>query len=153
MAEKFQLTIEGLKKYQEELEHLQKVEEPHNLQVLQDARAQGDLSENADYDAARNEQARIEGRIKEIEHILKNYVIIDGNSGSSNIGKKITFYFISRNKTCEYSIVGKLEANPMNGTISDESPLGKAALTAKVGDIVTVVTAKEEYQVEIKNIE
>ena len=123
----YDLTEEGVLELQGELNYLKDVKRPENLQNLKEARAQGDLSENADYDAARTEQAQIEARIKEIEYILKNVRIIKAtNDNVVGMGKRVKLLF------------GHLQANPSKGTISIESPLGKAIRNRQVGDEVTV---------------
>ncbi len=136
----FELTKEGVEKLRAELEELKDVKRPEVVRQLQEARAQGDLSENADYDAAREAQARTEGRIKEIENILDNYKIIrvTSNDDKVNIGKTIKIKFIERKKEATYKLVGTIEANPAQNLISIESPVGKAVLGTSVGDTVSV---------------
>ena len=138
MENKFKLTQVGYEQHQKELEELKGPIREKNLQDLQEARAQGDLSENADYDAARDEQARIESRIKEIENILKNAVLINENSRSKSIavGKQVTVEFVNLNIRKNLKIVGPVEANPLNNQISDESPLGKALLGQKKDQVI-----------------
>ena len=150
----YELTEEGLALYQEELQKLIDVDRPNNIKALQDARSQGDLSENADYDAARDEQSRIEGRIAELTDIIKNHVIIkiDENSNKVSLGKVVTIEFIGMNKTETYKIVGTLEADPFNNKVSNESPLGAAISGRETNDIVTVVTAKKEFKVKIVEV-
>lgn len=152
MNGKHQLTKAGLEEHIRELEKLKNVDRIHNIEALKDARAQGDLSENADYDAAREEQARIENRIKELENIIKNSVIINGTS-TNNLGKKVEVYFENADFTDTYTLVGSLEADPENKKISNESPLGLAILKAKVGDRVLVKTEVSEFYIQIKNID
>jgi transcription elongation factor GreA len=152
MVEKHHLTTAGLDKLKMELDDLKNVERSRIIESLKEARAQGDLSENADYDAARDEQARIEARIKELEMIIKNSVIIENNSTASNLGKTITLEF-DDGSVDEFVLVGSLEADPLNGKISNESPLGAAILHHKVGDKVLVKPDNgEEFYVIIKNI-
>lgn len=135
----YDLTEEGVLELEGELNYLKDVKRPENLQNLKEARAQGDLSENADYDAARTEQAQIEARIKEIEYILKNVRIIKAtNDNVVGMGKRVKLLFISQKLEREFDIVGHLQANPSKGTISIESPLGKAIRNHQVGDEVTV---------------
>ena len=135
----YDLTEEGVLELQGELNYLKDVKRPENLQNLKEARAQGDLTENADYDAARTEQAQIEARIKEIEYILKNVRIIKAtNDNVVGMGKRVKLLFISQKLEREFDIVGHLQANPSKGTISVESPLGKAIRNRQVGDEVTV---------------
>ena len=137
----FQLTQEGINKLKEELAFLKDVKRGENLEALKEARAQGDLSENADYDAARNEQARIEARIAEIETIVKNVKIIRTTSDDIvNIGKQVKVEFLESKKQNTFSLVGSIEANPMDNKISVESPLGKAMLGKVEGDQVEVKT-------------
>ena len=149
--QKHQLTEEGLAKLQEELNHLSTVATQKNIEDLKEARAQGDLSENAEYEAARDEQARIESRINDIKAILKNYELIDG-SQSSNLGKKITVYFEDTEEEEEYTLVGSLESDPLDGKISNESPLGANILKAKVGDKILIKTDSDEFYIVVKNI-
>lgn len=160
MENTFKLTEAGYEKLQQELEQLKDVDRKKNLEALRDARAQGDLSENADYDAARDEQARIEARIKEIENILKHTEIIkESNTKAVSIGKTVQIKFIAKkdpkdaefhpmaSADKEYTIVGHLEANPLAGKISNESPIGKALLGMKKG---AKITYKTESGIEIK---
>ncbi len=155
MNGKHQLTKAGLAELEKEYDQLVNVDRVRNIEDLKDARAQGDLSENADYDAAREEQAKIEGRIKEIEAIFKNYVLIDENvSGKSqnNLGKTITVYFEDTEETNDYTIVGSLESDPLNGKISNESIIGYNLLKANVGDRILIKTESETFYIVVKNI-
>jgi transcription elongation factor GreA len=149
------LTKDGVKKLKEELRHLIDVERPEVIEQLTFARSQGDLSENADYDAARSRQAEVEGRIKQIEDILANAKIIDDkpkNSKCVTIGSKVAIRDLSLNRENTYTIVGTVEANPFAGKISNDSLLGSALIGKQVGDLVTVKTANP-YEVEILRIE
>ena len=151
----YELTQSGLDQLKDELTHLKDVKRVENLEALKEAREQGDLSENADYDAARNEQARIEARILEIESILKNVKIIRTNDDSTtvNIGKKVLLHFVEKNKDVEYHVVGTIEADPKNFKISIESPLGRAIKGREVGDLVQIKSAtNKQSNVEIKAI-
>ena len=156
MGEKFTLTEEGLKNLQDELYQLKNVERVKNITALQEARAQGDLSENADYDAARDQQAQIAARIATIEKILKNYEII--KDGANNLGKWVKIEFLDLEDEDEpaiavYKIVGTLEADPLRQLISNESPLGSAIVNHKVGDKVYVKSESgEEFWVMIHEI-
>jgi transcription elongation factor GreA len=154
MENTFKLTEAGYAKLEQELEQLKDVDRKKNLEALRDARAQGDLSENADYDAAREEQARIEARIKEIENILKHAEIIkESNSKAVSIGKTVAIKFLASGSTREFTIVGHLEANPLAGKISNESPLGKAILGLKRGAKVTYkAETGNEIKIEILDI-
>ena len=149
--QKHQLTIEGLEKLKAELNKLETVDRQKNIEDLKEARAQGDLSENAEYDAARAEQARIEARVTEIKAIIKNHILIDGDQ-SSNLGKKVTVYFEDTEEEEEYTLVGSLESNPLEGKISNESPLGASILKAKVGQRILIKTETDEFNIVIKNI-
>ena len=155
MVNRIELTKEGAEKLEKELRHLIDIDRPEVIESLQAARSQGDLSENADYDAARNRQAEIEGRIKEIENILANVKIISEKTTKSKgvvLGSKVTIKDLSDDSVETYTIVGTVEANPLKGLISNVSPLGRAVVDKNVGDIVSV-HANKEYKVEILNIE
>lgn len=153
MNGKHQLTAEGLEALKRELENLQTVERARVVESLKEARAQGDLSENAEYDAARDEQARLEGRIKELEIIIKNAVIIESDKKANNMGKKITIKF-DDGMVETYSLVGSLEANPLEGTISNESPIGRAVINGKKGEKVLIkAETGDEFYIDILNIE
>lgn len=150
-TEKIELTKEGEAKLTKELRHLIDIDRPEVLDQLAAARAQGDLSENADYDAARNKQAEVEARIKEIENILANAKIIDEKKQTSKLvalGSTVEIKDLSDNSKATYTIVGTVEANPTKGLISNVSPLGKAIVGKKVGDVCVVRVARE-YKVEI----
>lgn len=152
MNGKHQLTKEGFENHKQELERLKSEDRIRNLEDLKEARSQGDLSENADYDAARETQARIEKRIKELEEIIKNAIIINGSS-RSNLGKTIEIEFESSKFVDKYTLVGSLEADPEKKKISNESPLGLSILHAKAGDRVFVKTDSNEFSVLVKSIE
>lgn len=140
MENRYKLTEQGLLDLQNELESLKTVDRKRNLNALKEARAQGDLSENADYDAARDEQAQIEARIKEIEGILKNFEIIKKDkSNIVNIGKTV-FLKVGDLPEQEYTLVGSLEADPIKKRISNESPIGKGIIGSKKGDTIVVKT-------------
>lgn len=149
------LTKEGLEELKKELDELINVKRPANIQSIKEARALGDLSENADYDAARNEQARIEARIAEIETIIKNVKIIRTTSDDIvNIGKQVKVEFVETKKQNTFSLVGSIEANPMENKISVESPLGKAMLNKVEGDEVEVKTETGRlFKIKILEIE
>ena len=155
MAEKAKLTKAGKAKLEEELRYLIEEEREKVKTQLAEARAQGDLSENADYDAARNRQAEVEGRIKEIENILANAEIIDeGNKRKSNkvgLGSTVTIKHVASGKEETFMIVGTVESDPFNGKISNACPLGEALIGKALGDIVDV-KGKKPYQVEVVKI-
>lgn len=147
------LTEEGLKELTEELEHLKTVKRPEVIQALKEARSLGDLSENAEYDAARNEQAVVEGRIKELEIMIENVEIISGESnGKISIGSTVKLIYIDENEEEEYKIVGSQESDPFNNKISNESPLAIAILNHKKDDIVTVDSPTGKYDVKILDV-
>lgn len=156
MAEKILLTQEGLDKYKAELEDLIHVVQPQVIVELQEARAQGDLSENADYDAARDHQAQVEARIQELERQIKNAEIIqDDNSGTTTVrlGRKVRIRDLSDNTEAVYEIVGTVEADPLNGKVSNDSPFAKAIMDKKAGDVVEIDTVAEPYSIQILDIQ
>ena len=147
------LTKEGLKELQDELDELINVKRPANLKAIKEARALGDLSENADYDAAKNDQAELEGRIKKIEKMLENYEIIEKKSTDVvGLGSTVNIKYIDDDEEDEYKIVGSQEADPFMSKISNESPIAKALLNKKVGDIVEVESPNGVYKIEITDI-
>lgn len=150
----YQLTQEGVDNLKLELAELKDVKRPENLEALKEARAQGDLSENADYDAARNEQARIESRIKEIENIIKNVKIIKTtNENIVNIGKTVKVKFLQNNDVKEFYLVGTIETDPKMRKISIESPIGKAMLNHGEGEVVEVkAETGKVFSIEILEI-
>ena len=134
------LTADGLKKLEDELEYLKSVKRREISEKIKVALGYGDLSENSEYDEAKNEQAQIEHRIMQLENMLKNVKVIDESAidtESVGIGSKVLVLDVEFNEEIEYSIVGSTEANPMQNKISDESAVGSALLGAKVGDTVT----------------
>lgn len=149
MNTKHELTQAGYDKKKERLKFLKEVAVQRNIEALKEARAQGDLSENAEYEAARDEQTQIAAEIAELENILENAIIIQSSDA------KITVYFEDDDEEMTFSIVSSsLEADPLNGVISKESPLGKAIFDAVVGERVLIKPENdEEYYVVIKNIE
>lgn len=148
------LTAEGLAEIKMEYEDLINVKRPANIIAIKEARALGDLSENADYDAARNEQAQIEGRIKKIEKMLENVVVIEETSKDKvGLGSTVAIRYVDDDDdTDEYKIVGSQEADPFASKISNESPIAKALWNRKVGDVVTVESPNGSYQIEITEI-
>lgn len=155
-AKKNILTYEGLKKYEEELEDLKVNKRRENAEKLKEARAQGDLSENAEYDAAKDEQRDIHARIEEIENILKNAEVVDEEEvdlEKINIGCKVIIHDMEFDEDLEYKIVGSTEANSLKGKISNESPVGRALIGAKVGDVVDVETPGGISQFKVLEIQ
>ena len=146
------LTESGLEEKKKELEYLKMEKRPQVIEALKEARALGDLSENAEYDAARTEQAEVEGRIKELELMLENAVIVNKESnGCANIGSTITIAY-DEDDVEEYTIVGSTEADPFENKISNVSPLAQAVLGHRSGDVVTVASPDGEYEVTIKEV-
>lgn len=156
MEKKNILTYEGLKKLEDELQDLKVVRRKEVAQKIKEAREQGDLSENAEYDAAKDEQRDIEARIEELEKILKNAEVVDEEEidlDKINVGCKVKILDIEYNEELEYKVVGSTEANSLTGKISNESPVGRAIIGAGVGDIVTVETPAGELQYKILEIQ
>ena len=147
------LTQEGLDELKKELDNLINVRRPENIQAIKEARSLGDLSENAEYDAARNEQAQIESRIKQLEKMLENVSIItEVKTDKVGIGNTVSIKYVDDDEEDEYKIVGSQEANPFESKISNESPIAKALFDHKVGDIVTVESPNGSYEIEIIEI-
>jgi len=147
------LTSAGLDEIKNELDTLKKVKRPEIIKAIKEARALGDLSENADYHAAREEQAIIEGRIQELEYMVDNAVIItEGASDRVKMGVNVTIKYEDDDDTEEYKIVGSMEADPFDNKISNESPIAKAIMGKKKGDVVTVESPNGKYNIEIIEI-
>ena len=148
------LTKEGYNEIKEELDDLINVKRPENINAIKEARALGDLSENADYDAARNEQAEIEAKIKKLEMILENVKIIDEiTTDKVGLGNTVTISYVDdEDETDEYKIVGSQEADPFESKISNESPIAKALMGHKVGDIVKVESPNGSYDIKLMEI-
>lgn len=145
MAEKKNLlTREGLKKYEDELQELKSVRRKEISQKIKEAREQGDLSENAEYDAAKDEQRDVEARIEELEKLLKNVEVVDvveqadGKVAKVSFGCTVKLLDKDMKEEVEYTIKGASEADSLNGSISNESPLGRALIGSKKGDTVEV---------------
>lgn len=150
------LTYEGLKKLEDELEDLKVVRRKEVADKIKEAREQGDLSENAEYDAAKDEQREIEARIEEIEKILKNADVVveeDVDVDVINIGCKVKVLDMEFDEELELRIVGSTEASSLQGKISNESPVGKALLRHKVGDVVEVETQAGVMEYKILEIQ
>lgn len=147
------LTANGYLEVENELNKLREEDRPRIIQAIKEARAQGDLSENADYDAARNEQAQVEARIKELEYMIEHAVIIEeAPKDVVGLGSTVEIEYVDDGDTDEYKIVGSLEADPFENKISDESPIGAALFGKKVGDIVKVPSPNGDYDVKIVKI-
>ena len=134
------LTSEGIEELRRELDYLVNVRRPELARILRRAIQQGDLSENADYIAAKEEQAFLEGRIQQIETMLRNAVLIESNgpAGVVDLGSRVTVLEEGREAPEVFRIVGPAEADPLNGKVSHQSPLGQALLGRRAGDVVTV---------------
>ena len=144
------VTVEGLASMKDELDELVKVKRPEVIKALKEARALGDLSENAEYDAARQEQAQTEARIKELEVMIENAVVIENvDTNEVSIGTRVTIEYVGDDDTEEYSIVGVKEADPFNNKISNESPIARAILGKKIGDVVSVDSPNGKYDVKV----
>ena len=155
MAKVIKITDDGLKKLEEELEYLKTEGRADIAEKIKGARGYGDLSENSEYDEAKNEQAKIEARIVEIEAMLKNVEIIEdvkGNAKTVMVGVKVRVLDEEYGDECEYRVVGSTEADPRNGKISDESPVGKALVGKKVGDEVIVEAPGGEFKLKVLGI-
>ncbi len=155
MNEKIYLSQEGKAKLEEKLHYLVQIERPQVVERLKVAREFGDLSENAEYDAAKNELARVSGEIEQIEAQLKVAVIYNAEAADGStvtMGAKITVYDHDMDEEVVYSIVGTAEADIDNNKISNESAVGKALLGKKVGETVTVEATGGSYDLTVKNI-
>lgn len=151
-AKQILLTDEGLRKLEEELEYLKTKKRKEVAEKIKHARGFGDLSENSEYDEAKDEQAKVELRIVEIEKMLKNAKVIDDSEISldvASVGTKIKIFDYEYEEELEYSIVGSTEADPTKGKISDESPIGRALIGKKTGDVVDVETPGGVIKVKI----
>lgn len=150
------LTYDGLKKLENELEDLKVVKRKEVAQKIKEAREQGDLSENAEYDAAKDEQRDIEARIEELEQILKNADVVDETEidlEKINVGCKVKLYDLEFDEELEFSIVGSTEANSLLKKISNESPLGMALIGRRVGEVVDVEAPSGVMQYKVLDIQ
>ena len=153
MAEEVILTKEGLEELEKRLEYLKVQKRAEITERIKIAREFGDLSENAEYDAAKNEQAMIEGEILEIEEKLKHAVVIKGaKKGTVSLGSKVEVYDRGYDENCVYEIVGTTEADLDAGRISNESPIGNALLGRKAGDVVEVAVPEGTAVLEIRKV-
>ena len=156
MDKKNLLTYEGLQKLESELHNLKVVKRKEVAQKIKEAREQGDLSENAEYDAAKDEQRDIEARIDEIEKILKNAEVVveeEVELDKISVGCRVKILDMEYDEKLDYKIVGSTEANSLKGKISNESPVGKALLGAKVGEVVTVETQAGDLNYKVLEIQ
>ncbi len=147
------VTEAGFEDMKKELDHLKQVRRPEVIAALKDARALGDLSENAEYDAARNEQAIIEGRIKELEALIENSKVISKvNTEEVGVGTKVRIEYVADGDMDVYEIVGRTESDPFSNKISNESPIARAIMGLKIGDIVSVDSPNGKYDVKVLEI-
>ena len=155
MAEKKEvfLTAKGFTEIEEELDELKRVKRPEIIKAIKEARALGDLSENTEYHSAREEQAVIEGRIQELEYMIEHATIISEEvSDTVKIGSSVVIRYDGEDDTEEYKIVGSTEADPFENKISNESPIGKAIIGKKEGDIVDIESPTGSYQIKIVKV-
>lgn len=155
-AKKTILTYAGFKKLEEELEHLKVVKRKEVAGKIKEAREQGDLSENAEYDAAKDEQRDIEARIEELEKILKNAEVVvedEVDLETINVGCTVSVYDREFEEEMEFKIVGSTEANSLQGKISNESPVGRALIGCKIGDVVSIETQAGMIEYEVLKID
>lgn len=156
MAKEILLTAQGLKELQDELDILKTEKRTEIAEKIKVALSFGDLSENSEYDEAKNDQAKLEARIAEVEAMLKNAKVVDEqfiDKNVVNVGTKFTLLDVEYDEVNEYQLVGSAESDPLNGKLADDSPVGKAVLGKKQGTTVTVVTPNgQELQFKIKKI-
>ena len=154
MQEEIYVTANGLEDMKKELEYLKMEKRPAVIEALKEARALGDLSENAEYDEARNEQAETESRIKTLEQMIENATVIEKNSTDKvSIGNTVEIEYVEDGDKDTYHIVGSQEADPFENKISNESPIAKAIIDLKVGEIGKVASPNGEYEVKVLNIQ
>lgn len=148
------LTPEGLKKLQEELDYLVQVRRPEVARQIADAKADGDVSENAGYDEAKNTQAFVEGRILTLKNLLLSAVVIKNNGAKDTVGLgcKVTIQDVEYEEEETYTLVGSTEVDPTNGRISDRSPIGRALMGRRVGDLVLVQTPGGSIEYKVMTI-
>ena len=156
MAKEFKLSAARLEELKNELTYLKTVREREVADQIKEARSFGDLSENSEYDEAKNEQGKLYSRIAELENILSNYSVIEENDHDDyvvRLGCRITVEDVESGDEESYQVVGSQEADPMNGRISEESPFGKALLGAREGDIVVVEAPAGNIEYKVKSVQ
>lgn len=157
MPEKsYPMTAEGKEKLQAELKNLKLVKRPEVIERIKVARSFGDLSENSEYDAAKDEQSHVEDRIAQIEDMLKYAQVVDADSVDPNevsVGKTVTYTEVGTDDAETYTIVGSDESDPLNGKISNDSPIAQALLGKKKGETVSITTPGSQFDVVINNVE
>ncbi|WP_027724665.1 transcription elongation factor GreA [Tuberibacillus calidus] len=152
---KHYMTAEGKRKLEQELEYLKTERRKQVVERIKVARSFGDLSENSEYDAAKDEQAFVEARIQQLEQIIRNSVVVEDDADNPdvvNIGKSVTFIELPDGEEESYTIVGSAESDPFEGKISNDSPMGRSLIGKKVGDEVTVPTPGGELRVKIVTV-
>ncbi len=154
MAREVILTADGRKKIEEELEELKSVKRPEIAEKIKIARSFGDLSENSEYDEAKNEQAKVEARIADLEAMLKNAKMVEesGDASKIGIGTKVKIYDETYEEEDVYQVVGSAEADPLEGRISDESPIGMALLGHVAGETVVAEAPQGDIKIRILEI-
>ena len=155
MAKEFKITSLRLAELEKELNYLKTTREREIAAMIAEARSYGDLSENSEYDAAKNEQAKLYGRIAEIEDILSHAVIIEDENeatGRVGLGCKVVVKNLATGEETEYAITGSQEANPMENKLSDDSPFGRAVVGKSIGDTFTVNAPSGSYSMKVINI-
>ncbi len=156
MAKEYKLSSARLKELEEELQYLKTTREKEVAEHLKEARSFGDLSENSEYDEAKNEQAKLYGRIAEVENILAHAVLIEDSeetAGHIGLGCRLTVQDVESGEEEHYEIVGSQEANPMEGRISEESPFGRAVIGHAAGDVIEVDAPTGELKYKIISVE
>jgi transcription elongation factor GreA len=156
IEKEYPMTKEGKLKLEQELEQLKTVKRKEVVERIKIARSFGDLSENSEYDSAKEEQAFVEGRITTIENMIRNAKIIEGddsNTDTVSLGKSVTFVELPNGDEETYSIVGSVEADPFEGKISNDSPIAKSLIGKRVGDKVSIMTPGGEMSVKIVSID
>lgn len=153
MPEEIYITEEGLEEAKKELEYLQTVKRPEVIETLKEARALGDLSENAEYDAAKTEQTEVESKIASLTQMVENAVVIEeAGTDEVSIGNTVEIEYVEDGEKDTYKIVGSTEADPFENKISNESPIAKAIIGKKVGQKASVSSPNGEYEVKIVSI-
>ena len=151
--EEYFVTEEGLQELKEELEDLSVNVRPEVINTIKEARALGDLSENAEYHAAKDKQSQVEARIRELEYLIENATIIEeGDNSEVRVGSTVEIKYIDDDEVEEYKIVGSTEADPFENKISNSSPIAKAIIGKKVKDIASVESPNGNYDVQIVSI-
>lgn len=153
--ERIPFTKEGLEKVKAELDHIKKIERPNNIRAIEEARAHGDLSENAEYHAAKEKQSFLEGKIAELETVIGQAEVVDMENGPTDravFGRTVLLYNIDTDEEVRYQLLGPYESEPENGKISVKSPIGQALIGSEVGDEIKVKTPGGIQEFEVLEI-